>query len=184
MVILLFLPVKCIISYDKKASVTVRVLGIKVYPVSRKKPEKTKKEPAVKTEEKTEEQAEKQENKTESKLKELKETLRLIFDILDIFKKYAHKNLVIEKLFFSYKFGLGDAALTGVFSGGVYALVHSTAAYIYNKYKVKKQKIDILPDFDNIKNELIIYLNIKVRVINLLKLGSIFIIKSMKDKEV
>lgn len=177
MIILLFLPVKVNISYNKKAKVTVKFLGIKIYPREKKK------QPTV---EKTAEQEETtpKENKTESKLKELKETVKLVFDVLELFKKYAHKNLVIEKFMFLYRFGLGDAALTGIYSGAVYAFVHSFSAYIYNKYKVKKQQIDVLPDFDNIKNELVIYLNIKVRVINLLKIGSIVFLKLMKDKEV
>jgi hypothetical protein len=106
-------------------------------------------------------------NTEEKAKKDLKNTLTGVTKIIDVVYSSSKKHLVIDNLYVSYKFGLGDAALTGIYSGAVYAIFHSFGGYLYSNFKVKQQKIDITPDFDNIKNELKINLYFKIRIINL-----------------
>jgi len=153
--LVLFIPIKCIVSYDNERKLAVvRIFGITVYS-SEKSKRKNKKQNVS-------------EKKDGEKTFNIREDIKNIYDALKIIYRSARNELTVKKLYLSYKFGRGDAALTGIYAGVVYAVVHSLGTFVYNKFKVKQQKIDILPDFDNNIDELEVYIIIKLRVINLI----------------
>ncbi len=147
------IPVKCIISYNEKTSISVKTLGITVYSSQKHKKRKKKNEA----------------KNSKDKLPFLKDNTNELKKILKSVYRLSKREITIDELSLYYKFGLGDAALTGIFSGGVYALFHGFGAFVYSNFKVKKQKIDILPDFDNNINDLKVYIVFKLRIINLIK---------------
>lgn len=69
--------------------------------------------------------------------------------IYKIFVEKAKKYAIINNIEVKYHFGFSDAAFTGIYSGVVYSVVNVVLAFLQNSFKVKKQKIEIIPDFDN-----------------------------------
>ena len=152
--LVLFIPIKCIISYDKERKLAVvRIFGITVYSSEKSKRKKKKQNVS--------------EKKDDEKTFRLRENISDIYDALKIIYRSARNELTIKKLYLSYKFGRGDAAMTGIYAGTVYAVFHGLGTFIYNRFNVKQQKIDILPDFDNNIDELELSIIIKLRVINI-----------------
>ena len=145
---------KCVISYGENAFITVKAAGIVIYSSQNPKKKKIKAD---------------KEEKSGDKLKSLKNNSGEIIKILKSIYSSSKKELTVEAFNLYYKFGLGDAALTGIFAGGVYAVFHGLGAFIYSNFKVKKQSIDIIPDFDNNINELKVFIALKLRIINLIK---------------
>lgn len=146
------IPVKCIINYNKKTSITVKTLGIIIYSSKKRKSPQN-----VNTVNK------------KDKLPFIKENTDELKKILKSVYSLSKKEITIDELKVYYKFGLGDAAMTGIYSGGVYAILHGFGSFVYSNFKVKKQQIDILPDFDNNINDFKINIVFKLRIINIIK---------------
>ncbi len=146
------IPLKCIISYNEKTNITVKTLGIIIYSSK-----KRKSQPKVKV------------KKKNDKVSFIKDNTDELKKILKSVYRLSKREITVDELNIYYKFGLGDAAMTGIYSGGVYALLHGFGAFVYSNFKVKKQQIDILPDFDNNINDFKTMIVFKLRVINIIK---------------
>ena len=151
----LIIPVRCIISYNKKTSITVKVFGITIYSSKKRKSS---------SKDRTDE--------SKDKIPFLKENTGELKKLLKSVYSLSKKEITIEELNLYYKFGLGDAAMTGIYSGGVYTLLHGFGAFVYNNFKVKKQQIDILPDFDNNINDFKTRIVFKLKIINIIKFAA------------
>jgi len=71
-------------------------------------------------------------------------------DILKILKYCRDRLIVIDKLDFNFRFGLEEPMYTGVLNGTLYAFVYNILALIHHNMKIKKSRINIVPDFDNV----------------------------------
>lgn len=139
--IIVLLPVRLVVEYSGKTKMKIFVYGIKFYDTEKKAPGKP-------VEQNENQQAEEKKSDTDyiTILKENIEFLKeILFQIIEKTKKYA----IIKNIEAKYKFGLGDAALTGIYSGVAYAVINGFAAYIRNYYKIRNQKLEVIPDFDN-----------------------------------
>ncbi len=154
-VILLLIPIRVsaeyVYSLEKKQNIfKVKIFGISVYESGKVK-----------------------DNKNENSGSEPSEKSKFSFEeFKGIFKKWdtdeenikkhignALKSLrrvaALKKAYFKTEFGLGDAALTGIFSGVAYGVVYNIFAVIYYYFNIKKKNLDIhvCPDFTKEKAE-------------------------------
>ena len=150
--IIMLLPVRVIVEYSGKTRLRIFVYGIMIFD-SVKKPQEV---------------AEQKEGSNESNggketdyITLLKENFEFLKEILKEIVEKTKKYAIIKNIEAKYKFGLGDAAVTGIYSGVVYAVVNGFAAYIRNYYKIKNQKLEVIPDFDNVVQEF----NAKIEVV-------------------
>ncbi len=139
--IIALLPVRVVVEYSGKTKMKIFVYGIKIYDRENKASVKSAKQ-------NENQQGEEKKSDTDyiTLLKENFEFLKeILFQIVEKTKKYA----IIRNIEARYKFGLGDAAVTGIYSGIVYGVINGFAAYIRNFYKIRNQKLEVIPDFDN-----------------------------------
>lgn len=167
--LVLLLPVRAVVEYSGKARLKIYVYGVKVFDTTKK------------TKKSTQQSEEKQtcEPKADTDYGAmLKENFEFLKEILKQIVEKNQKYAIIKNIEAKYKFGLGDAAVTGIYSGVVYAVVNGFAAYIRNYYKIENQRLEVIPDFDNTVQEFGAKIEIVIRaaffVPTLLKLIKIF----------
>lgn len=170
--IIMLLPVRVIVEYSGKTRLRIFVYGIMIFD-SVKKPQEVAEQKESK--ECGNEESSGRETDYITLLKENFEFLKEILkEIVEKTKKYA----IIKNIEAKYKFGLGDAAVTGIYSGVVYAVVNGFAAFIRNYYTIKNQRLEVIPDFDNKVQEFNAKIEIVIRaaffVPTLLRLIKIF----------
>ena len=64
-------------------------------------------------------------------------------------RKSLKKRLTFENIYFALTFGLGDAARTGIATGGAWGIAYNLFAIICRVSNVKNHKFNITPDFEN-----------------------------------
>ena len=160
--IILLAPIKVIITFTEKLDFKIKFFGIVVYKNDGKKAEKNT------LEEDNELKNEPSKKSPTEVLDNVKVYIEIIRDILVLLDKFVKNHLVIEKLNFEYTFGLGDAALTGIFSGGVYTVVNVFYSFIFNNFKLKKHLVKINPDFDKECMKIDFCVALKITLIGLL----------------
>lgn len=143
-VIFLLLPIKIEFLFSKELDLNIKILGKTLFSLKdNNKEHEVQKENTDSTEEI-------KDGKTpESILKVVKLYFEVITDILKILHRYLKRRLKIKKFNFYISFGLGDAAMTGIFSGGVYTVINIFYAYLLNTFPVKQHNVKIEPDFNN-----------------------------------
>jgi len=171
--IICLLPVKVIAECKGKTRLKVFVYGIRVYDTDNKKDSKPKENKDKKDKD--------SENKTDY-LVLLKENIEFIKEILIQIVEKIKKYVIIKNVEVKYRFGLGDAAVTGIFSGAVYAVINGFAAYIRNYCKVEDQKLEVIPDFDNKVQEFEAKIEIVIRAVFFVPVF-LRILKIFKGKE-
>lgn len=138
--VVVMLPVRVVIEYTGKTMFKVYVYGIKIFDTTKnKKGKQTTKS----------ESAEKSTKSDTDYITLLKDNFELLKEILKQIVEKAKKYVIIKNIEVKYRFGLGDAAITGIYSGAVYAVINGFAAYIRNFYRIRKQRLEVVPDFDN-----------------------------------
>ncbi len=139
----LLFPLKVVFKYKGESILRVYAYGFKVYDSEKKRERKSKKQ-------QQNVQQEEQKPKDESTfLEKLKKNFDILKQIIKLIVEKAKKYAIIENIEVKYRFGLSDAAITGIYSGVVYGVVNGFAAYLRNYFKIENQKLDIVPDFDN-----------------------------------
>ena len=146
---ILFLPVSVYINFDKKLEFNIRILHFKIF----KHPDENNNKAASKP---------KNSKSFNQTLNTISSFLKITKEFLNIFSEYSKKAFVIQKYDFYFSCGLGDAALTGIFFGGVYAVLNSFHSYLFNNYKVKNKKVLINPDFENERLDLAFLLSFRI----------------------
>ena len=164
--IVFFIPISINIKFNDRLDFFIKVLGIPVFDYNKRKSKNTDQ---VKSEEFKNPDNKNIVNAVEI-LDTVKQYFKIISELLKILNRSFKSHFKISNLDFSYKFGLGDAAETGIFSGAVYTAVSVFYAYIINNYTLKKHKINIQPDFNNTLHEVSFYLKIKMTLYSILKL--------------
>lgn len=167
--IIMLLPVRVIVEYSGKTRLRIFVYGIMIFD-SVKKPQ----EVAEQKESGNEDNG----GKETDYITLLKENFEFLKEILKEIVEKTKKYAIIKNIEAKYKFGLGDAAMTGIYSGVVYAVVNGFAAFIRNYYTIKNQRLEVIPDFDNKVQEFNAKIEIVIRaaffVPTLLRLIKIF----------
>lgn len=148
---ILFLPIYLTVNYrfddgKNKFTVCIKILKIKIFEKdlladTSQKPKKIKKL-----------QQEKYKIAKKEKKKNLKEKLRKLYSKKeDIFKLFdVIKNLLVfKKISFVAKFGLADAAATGILTGAANIVVYNLLGLLYNNFKVYDINVNITPQFNN-----------------------------------
>lgn len=133
-----FLPISVNICFDKglKFRVKILVFDIFTYPDSNE----TKKEPH--------EQTENKEPSDKDFLDKISLYIKISRELLSVLKK-EFKSVKIKKYVFNFICGTGDAALTGIFFGAVYAVLNPFHRYFFDNFRIKKKEVSITPDFEN-----------------------------------
>ena len=101
--------------------------------------------------------------------------LKNISNILEKSKKtliLLGKHIRFKEIFIDYRFGFSDAAVTGMYSGGAYAVIYAFIGYIDSKYPIKNKKVVITPDFDNECQDFKFSFKIKMSLIRFVTLGT------------
>lgn len=171
--IVVLLPVKVVIEYSGKTRLKICVYDIKIFDTAKKIPDDNPEE------NKAQDDGDTSDTDYIILLKENFEFLKEILkQIVEKTKKYA----IIKNIEAKYKFGLGDAAVTGIYSGVVYGVINGFAAYIRNYFKIKNQKLEVIPDFDNKVQEFEAKVEIVIRAIFFVPV-ILRILKIFKGKE-
>lgn len=153
--LLAFLPLRVLFEFAGKTKFKVFVYGVKIYDSEKEK----------KTMPAKEEPNSRQVSDGSNMVEVLKKNFNILKEILKLIVEKAKKYAIIKNIEVKYRFGLGDAAVTGIFSGVVYGVVNGFAAFLRNYFKIKNQKLEVLPDFDNKVQEFEAIIEIKIRVI-------------------
>ena len=164
--IVLFIPISLNIMFSDRLDFFIRILGAPVFDYNKIK---SNKKDQTKYEENQNSDSKNISNAV-GMLDNVKQYLSIITEFLKILNRSFKNHLKISNLDFSYKFGLGDAATTGIFSGAVYTAVSIFYTYIVINYTLKKHKINIQPDFNNTLHEVSFNLKIKMNLYSILKL--------------
>jgi len=157
--LILFVPVSVSFSFSEHADFNIKVLWFTVYSIS-EAGQKSETNPKKKTDD--------DQSKATDILKTVKTYFSVVTDMLKVLYRYLKSNLKIRNLDFSIAYGLGDAAVTGIFSGAVYTVVNTFYAYILNNFTVKKHSVKVNPDFENRCFDIKFFMNFKISLMWLL----------------
>lgn len=135
-----FLPISVNICFDKGLKFRVKVLFFDVFTYPDSNEEKAKSEPP--------EQTVRQETSHKDFLDKISLYIKISKELLSVIKN-ALKSVKIKKYVFNFVCGTGDAALTGIFFGAVYAVLNPFHRYFFDNFNIKKKEISITPDFEN-----------------------------------
>ena len=166
--LLLLLPVSVDLSYKEDFLVTVKFLGIKVFPLKeRKQAEKTDK-PKSET---------KKDNQLKTSFQKLKEkygfsgAIKEIFAFLKECLKHLGgflKTVKFPKVKLNLVVVESDAFKTAIKYGEVCAVVYPVLSYLESKTNIKYKKIDVKSDFNAQKGEFDFSLTAKLQIIFLI----------------
>ena len=173
LILILFLSVRLELSYKEgKFRLDVFVCNIRAY--SLKKKEKSVPES---NEEKTAE--------FEKKTKKLSSKLKHFRDICSFAVKLLKKYVSITSLKMKVKIGTGDAAVTAISVGALWATIYSALGIVGQIMYIDKHNVEITPDYANTLFEYDGECIIKSRVVYIIIIAMLilFKIKTLKGKE-
>ncbi|MBR4029970.1 MAG: DUF2953 domain-containing protein [Clostridia bacterium] len=135
-----FLPISVNICFDKGLKFRVKVLlfDIFTYPDSNEEKQKSK----------TAEPGEDKETSHKDFLDKISLYIKISRELLSVLKN-EFKSVKIKEYVFEFVCGTGDAAMTGIFFGAVYAVLNPFHRYFFDNFRIKKKEIEITPDFEN-----------------------------------
>ncbi len=173
LILILFFSVRVELRYkDGKFRLDVYICSIKVY--SLKKKEKSRPES---TEEKTAE--------FEKKTKKLSLKLKHFMDICGFAVKLLRKYVSITFLQMKVKVGTGDAAVTAVSVGALWAAIYGVLGTVGQIVYIDKHSVEVMPDYANTVFECEGECIIKSRVVYIIIIAILILykIKTLKGKE-
>ncbi len=165
LVLLLFAKIKVSLSFSKKAgrklrtSLDISFLGFKIKTDKKKKEKK---------------QSPKKDDDKEDDIKffdKVKKYYTLFLDFKDTYKKNSRKirrTVHFEKICLNVQFGLGDAARTGIATGGVWAGIYNVIALVARLFRISEPKVGVVPLYNEQKCEIEGECIISTRVANLI----------------
>lgn len=135
---LLFGPLKAVVSYkDGKTEIKVYLFNFIVFKKGDRKASAKKKEKKP--------DSKQFEEKTKSFTKKLKEFISIYKTAVKLLKKYV----TAEKFRLDITVGTGDAALTAISTGALWAAVYGMLGVIGNIVYIGKHNVQIVPDYAN-----------------------------------
>lgn len=152
---------------DKRLTLKLKVLHLTIrIPLGKNEKKEQPKTP--KTEEKSEDSVMK-------RFLEMRNTFTRIREALEKTLSYLSQKIAIEETGVVGKFGLGNAALTGMSYGGVEAFAGVVTGLLQHFFRLKKPPYrNIQMDYDNVVFELCFAMILKTKPIYLLKAALIF----------
>lgn len=159
--LILFVPVSVSFSFSERADFKIKILGFTVYSLY-----EAGQKIDVKEEKKNKNDDD--QSKATDILKTVKTYFGVITDMLKVLYRYLKSSLKIKNLDFSITYGLGDAAITGIFSGAVYTAVSTFYAYIINNFTVRRHSVNVNPNFENRCFNIKFFLNFNISIMWLL----------------
>ena len=155
---ILLIPIKAVFEINNGKDFYIKVLFIKIRRPKKKKSKKKKASAAGK----------------KKKTKPF-DIIKIILAVKEDIEKFidfaAEKCTVIEQLSFKLDFGLGDAAQTGIATGGLNAAVYSLVSVVHHKTVLKEWKIDINPDFQTEKFHAEFLCIARTRLLHIIRMG-------------
>lgn len=139
-VLLLFCPLRIDIEYrNKGVKITFRCVFLK-YTVDNSKFKVKNKKPSTEPEVKATEEK----KKTDKLFEGFDDTKELLQIIIDLVKNKAR----FSDLYIRFRYGVGDAAYTGILYGGIWALIGNVYAYLCRYFYIDFPKVELEPVFD------------------------------------
>ncbi len=96
-----------------------------------------------------------------------KQNKRLFLKALKNFKN----KIVFDDILIKINFGLEDAALTGITTGALWAMIYNTLSLLNRYFLMKNTEINIEPDFNGIKLNVSFCSIFKVRIVNIINMA-------------
>lgn len=158
--ILLFVPVRIILEYDKSARIYLKILFMKKHLNGERK----------KSPERKEKQAPEKTQKPDAGNK-ITKFLSLKEDIAEFAEFTARRCVVFEKLSLSLDFGTGDAAATGILTGLANSAVYTIISVIHHNTMLKSFDVNINPDFEEEKLVFYLLCIAKTRAVHIISMG-------------
>lgn len=148
--LLFFTPLSVCFSYgsEEGGKVEVKFL-VKVFSYPKRGEEKKKKAAPPKDKARKEEKAEKKDKK------DIGEIISLVKDLIPVLTSFC-RHITVKEIDIYVKHGTGDAAKTAIEYGEINAGIYSALALLKNAFRVKKQHLNIVPDFSEEKTEYLI----------------------------
>ena len=154
LIVLLFLPVKVIVRFDKEVSVKVKLAFLPVYQIDSSKHSKSG-QPPEKPETKTEEKKENIFGQVFQK-EGFKDGIKLLFDFAGKLLKKMKKllrHIVFDQLIFNLSVASEDAAQTAILYGEVCSAAYPFFSLLDHFSNVKYKEINISSDFTSKKTD-------------------------------
>jgi len=175
--VLIIAPIRLSAEYkDEELAVAVKVLGIKyrkkinlneLSEESEKPPKKPKKKSK-----KNKIPKPKKEKSIREKIYDIRVMIYMARHILIEVGQYLSGKIIIEELTFKIRFGVGDAAKTGIQTGLIWAGVGGVIAAANNFFTVEKPiDADVMPEFNQKMLDLYINGIIRTRVAHIIVAG-------------
>jgi nitrate reductase NapE component len=155
-VLLLNLRVRIVVSYNNDFDVKIKYLFF-TYSIKSKQEGKTKKA--------------KKQKETQPKKVDLKSFLDTFKRFIEPVKKLTHSfmlRLRVDMLMIKLTVCSDDAAKTAILYGGACAVIYPAAAYIEGNFKVKKDDVSVLPDFNGKDSSIEFLVIISIKLIRIL----------------
>lgn len=171
--VLLFAPIALHVHYDgEKTRSWIRVLAFRIPVFDSSKPKKEKKQ--------------KKKTQKKKKSKNDKGFFGTITSLCDFARSGLKAGKIVSKHLHFYgvrvfwKIARGDPYETGIAFGNANAVLYPTFGVLANYFKVKFERIDIVPDFTAEKDSYDITLKAKISPFNLLRAGIAFLFDMIK----
>lgn len=97
-------------------------------------------------------------------------------DVFDVIRYLAKRAVVLEKIDLKIDFGYSDAAATGLMTGILNGGAYNIISIICNNIKVKSWNVDIVPDFNNDKFDVMFSCIVRIKTVHIITVG----IKALK----
>lgn len=157
--VLLFVPIGARLKFDKSLVIKIKIGFLSFsFPKGKAKPDKEK--------------------KSKAPVKEKRDFKKLITDILsikdditDFFSFVSEKCFIMRNLDFRLDFGTGDAAYTGIATGALNAFVYSVISVIHHNTKLRKWSVNINPDFEKTRFDLVFDCICTTRLVHIIRMG-------------
>ncbi len=172
-IFILFVPIYVRIFFSDDLNLKIKVLGIPLYDSKKQNKRIDKNVSDAKMKDSEFQQPKEQETilvRAERILSLLKNYFALFMQALDILKEHLQKETVFRVFKFHFDFGLGDAALTGIFAGAVYTVTNGFHAYLNEHFKIREKEFQVKPDFEKTRFSTLLEIKFCVSIFWLLRL--------------
>ena len=176
--LLLFLPLKVIVSADKKdVIIVVKLAGMKIFKFL---PRKNKN-----SEDKPKKSAKEMVDNIEGKSQSLCDKIKFYTNLSKTAVKLIRKYVLIESISVKIDIGTSDAPSTAICTGALWSVIYQILGVIGSVMYINENHVEITPDFNNVRFSAKGKCIIKSRLAYIIIIAIVMFIKikSLKGKE-
>lgn len=173
--LILLLPVGLGIKYENGAFIIVQISFLKFDISFKRIAEKSKRKIEEKKETKEESELEKQIDKSIM-------DIDFIISLFGDFRRFVRKRFTLKEFEMNVRLGTADAASTAVLTGMLYSLAYNLLGLLDKLIQVKKPKVNVKPEFNDLTFQLTLYGIIKARLVHIIATAIVFAYKLFKYK--